>query len=114
MSYRLLEFRMGTDCAQAYALLGEGEHEGTSVSISFKQMNDLIITGSLLGREQAALFLAEQLDRMFLRAHADRIAAQFAKSIPSENPPAGQETVSPHANTQETGSKDPPTSPARA
>lgn len=99
MSYRLLQFNLGTGLAQGYVLQGEGEHEGTNVSLSAHEMDDVIaaaqrearlrsdysqtvvslVKGDSRASPQEKAALASLLDRRFLLAHAAR--AQI-RSIP--------------------------------
>ena len=64
MSYRLLQFNLGTDYAQGYVLQGQGEHEGTNETISVSDMQAFAKDGATLAR---------YLDYRFLRAHGERV-----------------------------------------
>jgi hypothetical protein len=95
VTYRLLQFNLGTGRAQGFVLQGEGEHEGTNVPIDPRELDAVIAraedrlrlehsdyrerSGSLLkGRpppdERLSRALAEFLDGRFLRGHAERLA----------------------------------------
>jgi hypothetical protein len=96
MSYVLFQFNCGKDSAQGYVLAGRGEHDETNCQISVREMEDIIYRArhcARLGGRKVAKFtllrddprgedglevkrmVAEELDRLFLRAHAERLAS---------------------------------------
>lgn len=68
MSYRILQFNLGSDRPQGYVLQGEGEHVGTNENISVQEMEANAADGNAL---------AAFLDFRFLRAHGERIAREM-------------------------------------
>lgn len=111
MSYQILQFNLGTGKAQGFVLQGKGEHEGTNVSLSTHEVDDMILVAQREARfggshepsivslirggsrvsPQEVSRLAELFDRRFLRAHADRLIAQPGPTPrPTYQPPSDQ------------------------
>lgn len=97
MSYRILQFNLGSGRAQGYVLQGEGVYEGTNLNLTPREIDDAlrIAEQQLLLRhfdykahrpsllrdspppdQRLANALAEFLDRRFALAHLQRLAEQ--------------------------------------
>lgn len=104
MSYEILQFNLGTGEAQGYVLRGKGEHEGTNLSLSPREIDDALernrlrlklegryrpgrssfIKGESFASPDDVQALAEYLDKRFLLAHAGLLERSGGTMEPTE------------------------------